>query len=735
MNARSETAMYRLTTRKPHLIEFAPVALMAIVLAALLAFANVSSSAQADGQELTISASFSNKQQINTDEQIQLRLSRPLQPSEGRLAVLIGQIDMTSLFTAAETELNYAPGGLLLPAGETQLTVYLVSPGNEWKQIAQFALVVSERAPIQAVAQPAGNANNRSGFERLGITPSLTIGMKSRPAESHFPDTNRPDRPTFTDFTLQSSVQSSNALGAFAAQTQFDIVGSSFRKEALRFGELGNAAPYVDLSSYLMQFQMSKAKVMLGHVSTGTSRHLINNFTSRGVKLSFPIASRGDISIAAMNGTSIVGWSNFFGLNRRKHQILSGTLGLEFIPERPGGLRIEGSALYGSLLPINNFNQGNITDTEQSRGLGVRLIASNSSQRLRLDVGFARSRFDNPTDPLLNQEFNVVPVRADSRNARYLDASYDLLKGFKLSENRQANVTLNYRHERIDPLFRSVAASIQADRLQNQLEVVSSISDINMTFAYHRFNDNLDDIPSILKTLSRRASAMLGVPLGSLFGNAAAPSPWLPRLSYSFERLHQFGASFPVNSGFDSESQVPDQISTNQLFAAEWQLQKLRFGYRFNQSFQDNRQVGREQADLRNIVNAFTVGLSPASVLDMNFELNAESANNREQNRTDRNYRLGSNINWRMTERAALALTVSTIFAGDVARTTRSRNAEFDLQWSYRFMLERSRFRKVQGQFFVKYANRYARSLDNLFGLSNLTKLQTFNIGLNFTFF
>jgi hypothetical protein len=140
-------------------------------------------------------------------------------------------------------------------------------------------------------------------------------------------------------------------------------------------------------------------------------------------------------------------------------------------------------------------------------------------------------------------------------------------------------------------------------------------------------------------------------------------------------------------------------------------------------------------ADLTNLVNAISFGVNPASAIDIGFELSVERARNREQNRIDHTNRAGANINWRMTRASTLAATLSTIFAGDVADTSDSRNAEFDLQWSYRFAADKGAYRKVQGQFFVRYANRYARSLDNLFGFSNLTRLQTFNIGLSFTFF
>ena len=121
--------------------------------------------------------------------------------------------------------------------------------------------------------------------------------------------------------------------------------------------------------------------------------------------------------------------------------------------------------------------------------------------------------------------------------------------------------------------------------------------------------------------------------------------------------------------------------------------------------------------------------------LDLNFDLNWESALNQEQPRTDRTLRLAANINWRMTERMLVNALISATGTGNTTGTNRNRNAEFDLQWSYRFAIEKSKTRRLQGQFFLRYANRYASSFDRLFGFNNLTRFQTLNGGLSFTFF
>jgi hypothetical protein len=734
---------------------------LAFILVAALAWSQRSQMAQIEGQDLTISASFVSKESVAPQEAIELRLSRQLKQGEGKLSLLIGATDVTSLASVKGDAIIYTPEIVPLQVGETQVVAYLVASNNEWKEIARFPLRVASTATLadlqpSPAAQPRQNGGAQSkdgtappskdgtappsrrkwGFDKAALIPSFTLGLKSQVAEAHFPASSRPPRSTFADLSLQSSIRSEMARGIYNSQLQFDVLGASFQQEALRFSQDGNRAPQLDLSSYLMQFQAGKARLAVGHIAFGTNRHLMNGFSSRGISLTAPVTSRGDFSVTAMNGTSVVGWSNFFGLNRSQHQVVSGSFGLEFLKERPGGLRLETSLVDGRVLPISNFNQGAITDAERSRGLGFRLLANEPSQRWRLDGGYARSRFTNPADTLLFQERNIVPVREETRSARYLDVGFVLLRDLTLNENKKANLTMNYRHEHVAPLFRSVAASVQSDRAQNQLEVIAAVGDVTATVSHQRFYDNLNNIPSLLKTLSRRSNVIIGTPLGSLFGNVLQPSPWLPRVSYSFDEMHQFASTLPVGGGFELNlSAIPDQVSRNQSLTADWQWKKSRFGYRFNRSLQDNRQTGRERADLRNLTHGFSFGINPAPTLDLNFEVNAENALNKETNRVERSLRIGPVMNWRMTERLVLAVTLSGTAAGDLAGTSRNRSADVDVQWSYRFAIERSRYRKVQGNFFFRYASRYGSTFDNNFGFSNLTRLHTLNSGVSFNFF
>src|SRR5262245_4240741 len=98
-------------------------------------FVCVSTTARAD--DLTIRAAFEGKASVMPNEKIDLFLSRALQPADGSLAVLIGDTDVTAMLMVEADNVSYTPR-LPLPAGESDVTVWLVLAGNQWKEIARL---------------------------------------------------------------------------------------------------------------------------------------------------------------------------------------------------------------------------------------------------------------------------------------------------------------------------------------------------------------------------------------------------------------------------------------------------------------------------------------------------------------------------------------------------------------------------------------------------------------------
>jgi hypothetical protein len=705
---------------------------------------NLSTEAKRRDGTIEITPNFNNRE-LAPDEKIELVLNRDLSAGEGRFAVFLNETDVTSLFTIEPKSLNYTPRFFPLPVGDGKLIVYLVQSNDEWKPLAEFALKVkpaknsefNAEKKFAATEKTSEKAGEETDEWKTEFTPNLSLNGKGQNQTLAFPRESASERNPFTDLAGQGNLIFKATRRGWTFSNQFDFAGSTFKQEALRFGELGAKAPQIDLSSYLVELSKGRFKVNFGHVSFGSNRHLINSFSSRGISVTVPIGKQNDLSFAAVNGTSIVGFDNFTGVTRRRHSVLSATFAREFYAERPNGLRVEFSVIRGSLLPLSNFNQGEINDAEKSIGFGFKVIGSDAKQRLRYEAGFTRSKFTNPSDPNLEQDFEVTEIRPTTRNARYGEISFDFLQGLKIWKEKKLKLTGTFRHEEIQPLFRSITASTQADRRQNQFEVTANFGEINFVYGNLRDRDNLNGITSILKTLNRRNNLIVAIPLNSFF-TPEKPKKWLPVVSYNYDHTHQFGAFLPFNGEFADASQVPDQHSFSRTFNTQWQLsEKFNIGYRYNRAFQDNRQTGRELADFLSATNALTLNIKPHGTIDLDFDLALEGQKNFEQPRLDRTFRLGSRAVWRtpFLKNSSFSSGFSVTLAGDTNNFNDSRNAEFDAQWAYQFSFGKEKFKKMAAQFFVRYANRYGDRVDRQFFINDFNKAQTFNAGLTFNFF
>lgn len=764
--------MYELLTKAISVTRVSAASL-GVVVVVMLAAANTDLFGQTKNAEIKVEATFSERQ-IPSNENLVLRFNRPLKESDGTLAVLIGTSDVSSLFTQDGLISRYDAKRWPLPVGETVVSLYLVSKADDWTELARFTLRVvkgdakktqnqpnvDEQAATSQDSEPFDSSldDNPDGDQtsnpkatasakspsattkpsdtnsKMSFKPSLTLTIPSQPAQSTFPGP-RPPRATFTELNIQASIKNEITYGALTTQSTFEFSGSSFQQEALRFGVLGNEAPKLDLAGYQIHLQTGKVKFDVGHFSYGSQRQLINGFSSRGLQVSVPFLEMFDFTAAAMNGTQLVGYDNFFGLDTRKHQLLTGTLGVELIRKRPGGLRVEISGLNAYFQPLGGVNRGVVTDLQRSNGVSVRLIANDKNRRFHFEGGFTRSLFGATNDATLNQGTAVVALPSLSRNAHYLEASFDILRNYSLTKTKRANLNVSFREENVAPLFRSLGAATQSDKIQYDFIATGSINEISAQFSQVNFHDNLRRIPSILRSLTGATHLGFAAPASSLL-NRTTNSPWLPRLAYSFDRAHARGDAIPVNGGFDIDpSTVPDLVGTNQTFSADWQVKKFTWGYNINRSFQDNRQKTRERSDLGVLVNTGRVGIAATRHLNFNIDLSADSSENKERNRIDRTYRIGPGVAWQMTKQMGLSANLANTIAGDAANTSHTRNTGFDFSWTYRFEHAGERSRKIAGQFFIRYANNYSRALDRLLITDILRKSQTLTANLGITFF
>ena len=503
------------------------------------------------------------KEWVTARTPIELVVVSPPTAEDGRLAFLLvspdgsSAVDATDLFRATERGFVYRPELAPLPPGERDLAVYLVTPAGQWGEFTRVRLKVLR----------AG------GFETATATPRLDVTAEGRITGS---GTQTSLSPTFTrdKLNLQLDVQGAFVRDGWTLAPRVNIIGASLQNEAIRFGQLGNAAPQVDLSQYAIGLTHGGFSLQVGTVIYGTERHLLFGFLSRGVQVRAALGGGVDVSFAAMNGSPIVGWDNPTGLQQDENRIFAGTLGVELLPNRPGGLRIEALYVDGSQKPISGFNQGAIVDAQKSQGAGLHLLASTASNRIRVDAGWSVSRFENPSDPFLSQGNTLVPVDPERRQAHYVDLFLDLLQR-QTKAGLPMNVSLILRHSRVDPQYRTVGSFFQADREEDGAEANLFLGSVGAHAIYTLAEDNLDHIPSILTTKTRRGAVNVAAPLAQLFASAGVPRAWLPTASYTIDRTHQFGTAVPENGEF-TPSFVPDQVSTTQTAALDWFLARAR---------------------------------------------------------------------------------------------------------------------------------------------------------------
>lgn len=211
---------------------------------------------------------------VRLGEAIQFKLDRLPNPNEGTLAVFLDQTDITSQVQQTGVEFVYQPTLIPLAPGDHAVTVYLIKPGNVWTEFAIFAIKVESAQPAQPTPSPIPTqppsttpqpqtpapqptetpASQPSTQARdLTITPKLSVNFKSQMLDARTGSAGQSERPTFADIAFTGGIAAQYQRGNLNLQTNINLAGSTFQQEALRFGTLGEAAPRIDLSDYLIR--------------------------------------------------------------------------------------------------------------------------------------------------------------------------------------------------------------------------------------------------------------------------------------------------------------------------------------------------------------------------------------------------------------------------------------------------------------------------------------------------
>ncbi|MCG8455284.1 MAG: hypothetical protein MI919_03315, partial [Holophagales bacterium] len=597
---------------------------------------------------------------------------------------------------------RYRADELPLETGEHALRIYLV--GTEgWQQIASLDLRVRGEQPELAL-EPAINLEAGGDLSRSGA----------------------PDEPPEEDpigegrFALAGRWQ----RGAWELGLEADIVAASEVERALRFGERGEAAPEADLASYRLRAEHGSGTLEVGHTTFGTSRYLVDGFTSRGLRVEQRFGPRLDTELAVLNGTSIVGWSNPLGLARSRHQLRSARLGAELL-SRAGGLRVDLTVLDGKRVPEDNFTGSSVNDTEENRGAAVSIRSESPDGRLRFEGGYASSRFDNPEDPTLALGEELVPVEEEDRDAYHAGLELELIRGRELG-GHELDLGLRTTYERVEPLFRSVAASVLSDIERTAAERDLRYGDLALDLRHSRSEDNLDRIPSLLTTETRQSAASLR------WAPSVWQREWLPVLIYSWTRIHQEGLGVPIDGGF-SASHIPDQISVDRSASLEIQGSDWQAGYRFARTEQDNRQPGRLTDDFVTEIHTLFGSRPLGPRVDSTLELSRERFSSLGPSTVDATRRLGLALEWRPYPRLSFQLDASWTRLESDPSGSENEDQRADLQGTWRWLDRSSSHRQTSGTVYLRYSWNESDLLDPVFELRDFRSDRRLAAGLTFS--
>ena len=621
---------------------------------------------------------------LPSDATIELSLNRPLVPGEGDLALIVAGVDVTAVSERTASRIIYRPGAIALPAGGAELVLFNRA-GGRWNEIKRISLKVLQAAPLSLIS----------------AEKSATIGNKGQIAEGHSASVPVPDRRTFQDFVLNAGLRSVQQQKGWTFTTQSNYVGVTRRQEALRFGARGDRAPMLDLSDYAIGVRSPSFALNLGQISFGNSRHLANSFTTRGSTIGLTHGAT-TLTVGALSGSSQVGWDDLTGLERPTDRVFGAAIGHEVFAAHPGVLRFDVNMLDGSKQPRALFTQSAVVDAERSAGGSMQLSAALPNQRLRLTGGYTRSRFENPArdGELLAGGVIRRPDRV-TRGARFVEASAVLLQGANVPGLGAANVTIGIRDERVDPLFRSVAAQTSADRQEDAADLTLSLGAVTAQLSQSHTRDNLGRVASILTTLGDISTATIGVPIAQL-ARVRSHAALLPVLTVALNRTRQVADGVPVNGAF-RPTDLPDQVSSIGDIAAQWQIGQMRLSLRANQAEQDNRQDTRQNADFASGVRAISFGTPFGTVGDVSIDAGDEFQTARERDETTRVRRF--TLNGSFHPRAVTNLTgaVSLVRTRSPAGVT-SSNSDQRLEVSQGFDLWPGASGAQRGQLFLRYA-------------------------------
>lgn len=646
------------------------------------------------------------------------------QADPARLRVTIGETDYSAQMSADDTgHLRLQGRPVRLPAGEQSLTLYAVQDDGRWQELS--------RLPLRVLS--------RGGFEQSEFQPRADLNNESLWREEVSGDAFASDPDHYHNLAGTGGLSTHQTRSGWSLRSEWSLTGNSRRESALQFFNRGERADKVDLASYRIDIASEALSIGIGHVSLGRNALLMDKLNQRGVVASWQASDWLDLQAGAVNGSQIVGFDHFLGIQTRDNLITGYSLGLNLPTGGLGQLRLELSLSDSEVASDPGFDVGELRDNERSRGRGMLLRYASPGDSLNLEGLYARSRYHNPFDAGLAFDGELVPVEEAERAARRLSMNWSPLSYLQFGDGWTANLSLSASHDQADPLYQSIGAFVSGDQRNDRYSLSASlgISDLNLSLS--RARDNLDNLANLLTTRTRQRGGSLRIGLDRL-GWLRLES-WggslLPGLDLSWDRTHQFAANDPAaeDSGFNGGSHLPDQVTERRAVGLSWNFARASLSYRRDLSEQDNRQTGREDADFDNRSNSISLSLRPWDRLSLDLNLSDSDNQDLGAALTRENRSNSASLNWQITDNGALSARWFNSNDEDSLGNAEAENrsSELNLNWNLRIPLGGARAAPIS--LYMRYARQENASRDHVFDFASAGESWTLQSGVSASLF
>lgn len=189
-----------------------------------------------------------------------------------------------------------------------------------------------------------------------------------------------------------------------------------------------------------------------------------------------------------------------------------------------------------------------------------------------------------------------------------------------------------------------------------------------------------------------------------------------------------------ATGNFEDPSKIPNQLNNTQSIGLGWKLSDaLSFDYKSSNTFQDNRQQGRENADFNNISNQFSVGWQPSQKLRFNFGYNFTNAQNIERQITRFTQSPTFGVSWEFVPDVIFAANYNFNNDSDSIGESLTRSNALDLLLTWNFKTN-TFGRENPASVFLRYGGQSNLNSSSIGNINTDSTINTVSAGMSLSF-